>query len=265
MSTNAILYAIAVLGGLGIGFGLLLTLADKVFYVPVDERVVRVREAVAGANCGVCGYPGCDQFAEAVVRGEAPITGCTPGGGASASALAEIMGLDNVDVEPTVARVRCQGGDGIAKDSFQYQGFKTCRHAMSLSGGPKLCPTACVGLGDCERVCQFDAIRMVNGLSVIDPDKCTACGACITECPNSLIKLLPRAATVTVRCMNTQAPKPANLSCDHACIGCKRCEKACEYDAIHVTNFLAEIDVEKCTLCEACVAVCPKQSITVSK
>ena len=122
-----------------------------------------------------------------------------------------------------------------------------------------------MGMGDCERVCQFDAIRMANRLCVIDPDKCTACGACVTECPSNLIKLLPRAATVTVRCMNTQAPKPANLSCDHACIGCKRCEKACEFDAIHVNNFLAEIDVTKCTLCEACVSVCPKQSITVSK
>ena len=81
MSTTAILYGIAVLGGLGVVFGVILSFADKVFAVPVDERVALVRENVAGANCGACGYAGCDPFAEAVVRGEAPVNGCTPSPG----------------------------------------------------------------------------------------------------------------------------------------------------------------------------------------
>lgn len=264
MDTHAIMYAIAILGGMGISLGVLLSLADKVFHVQVDERVALVRENVAGVNCGACGYPGCDPFAEAVVRGEAPVTGCTPGGVKSATALAEIMKVSSGDIEPMVARIRCQGEDGISKDRFVYEGIKSCHHAVSLAGGPKMCPSACVGLGDCQRACQFDAISFVNNLCVIDPEKCTACGMCVAQCPNMLIKLLPRAATVTVRCMNTQAPKLANAACERACIACKRCEKACEYDAIHVTNFLAEIDVDKCTKCEACVPVCPKNCITIS-
>ncbi len=264
MNTSAILSAVAVLGGLGVAFGALLSLAAKIFHVPVDPRVELVRANVAGANCGVCGYPGCDPFSEAVVRGEAPVNGCTPGGAASAAKLAEIMGVNAEVEDPMVARIRCQGGDGVAKDKAQYQGHTSCHHAMQLAGGPKMCPTACVGLGDCFRVCKFDAISFENNLCVIDPEKCTACGACVPACPNHLIKLLPRAATVTVRCMNTQMPKPAMESCSRSCIGCKRCERACEYDAIHVNNFLAEIDVTKCTQCEACIAVCPNQCITLS-
>ncbi len=264
ININAILYAVAVLGGLGVVFGALLSLADKVFAVEVDERISLVRTAVAGANCGACGYPGCDAYAQAVVKGEAATTLCTPGGVTTAIALAEIMGVAGGDIEPMVARIRCQGGDGISKDRSKYQGYSSCRHAMSLAGGPKVCPSACVGLGDCFRACQFGAISFENNLCVIDPVKCTACGMCVPACPNSLIKLLPRAATVTVRCMNTMPPKPANDSCQFACIACKRCEKACEYDAIHVTNFLALIDTDKCTKCEACIAVCPKKCITLS-
>ncbi len=264
MNTTAIIAAIAVLGGLGIVFGALISVTDKVFAVQVDERVAKVRENVAGANCGACGYPGCDAFSEAVVKGEAPVTGCTPGGAKSAEALAGIMGVVSESMEPSVARIRCQGGCGISVDRYEYTGIKSCAHAASLAGGPKVCPSACYGLGDCQKVCQFDAISFENGLCVIDPEKCTACGMCVAQCPNSLIKLLPKAASVTVRCRNTQPPKVAMPVCTYSCIACKRCEKACEYDAIHVNNFLAEIDPAKCTRCEACVAVCPKKCITVS-
>lgn len=259
-----IVYAILVLGGLGIVFGVVLSFADKVFAVPVDEKVALIREAVAGANCGACGYPGCDGFAEAVAKGEAPITGCTPGGAKTLNALAEIMGMEAEAGDPLVARVLCQGSTGIAKERVNYDGYQSCALANQLAGGPKMCQYACMGLGDCKDACMFGAIEMVDTIAVINEEKCTACGMCVAACPRGIIKMWPRKATVTVRCQNEGSAKEARESCSKGCIACKRCEKACEFDAIHVNNGFAAIDPAKCTLCEACVAVCPCDCITVT-
>jgi formate hydrogenlyase subunit 6/NADH:ubiquinone oxidoreductase subunit I len=49
----------------------------------------------------------------------------------------------------------------------------------------------------------------------------------------------------------------ANKICAHACISCKRCEKACPAQAIAIPNNLAEIDYAKCVSCGKCVDVCP--------
>lgn len=105
----AILYAGLVLGGIGLVFGLILTFASKAFHVDVDERVQQVRACCAGANCGACGYAGCDGFAEAVVKGEAPVNGCKPAGAEGAKKIAAIMGVDaGASEERQVARVRCR-------------------------------------------------------------------------------------------------------------------------------------------------------------
>ena len=249
------------MGGLGVVFGLILTFASKKFAVPVDERFTLARDAMAGANCGACGYPGCDAYAHAVVKGEAPIDLCTPGGQKTLNELAKIMGQEAEETEPVVARVLCQGETGVVKPRYDYSGPQTCHTAVGLAGGPTMCQWGCVGLGDCVRVCRFDAMKIENGIVVIDEDKCTACGMCVKECPRSVIKLLPKKARVTVRCQNTAAPRDAKEACDKACISCKRCERACEYDAIHVNNFVALIDPVKCTLCGECVKVCPTKCI----
>lgn len=262
MNTTAILYAVAVLGGLGVLFGLILTFADKNFSVPVDERVAKVREAVAGANCGACGYAGCDAYSDAVVSGAASITACTPGGKKTADALAEIMGQSVGEIAPTVARLLCQGETGVVNERYDYDGMTSCHLATQLAGGPTACAWGCVGLGDCVKVCQFGAMSVENGIVVIDEEKCTACGMCVKECPRMLIKLLPRSAKVTVRCLNAASGKDARAACSKACIACKRCEKACNDDAIHVINNCAIIDPEKCTLCGECAKVCPTGSIT---
>ena len=259
--TNAILIAAAVLGGMGVLFGLILSFADKKFAVPVDERVMQVREALSGANCGACGYPGCDGYANAVVKGEAPINLCTPGGQKTLDALAEIMGQTAGQAAPSVARVLCQGENDVVKPRYEYRGLNSCHSAAGLAGGPTMCQWGCVGLGDCVRVCAFDAIKIENGTAHIDEEKCTACGMCVAECPRSVIKLLPKAAKITVRCKNAAPPKEAKETCEKACLGCKRCEKACQFDAIHVSNGVASIDPEKCTLCGECVKVCPTQCI----
>ena len=258
-----ILYAGILLGALGIIFGGVLSFASKKFHVEVDERVAQVRECLGGANCGACGYPGCDGFAAAVVAGEAPVNGCAPAGEKGAKAIGKIMGVDAGATEKLVARVLCQGENGIAKERYQYDGYQSCSTAAGLAGGPKDCRFACLGLGDCMDKCVFGAIHMENGIAHIDPEKCTACGACVKACPRSVIKLLPVSSKVIVRCRNSDTARAARAVCMDACIGCGRCKKECQYEAITVENGFARIDPDKCTRCGACAAVCPCKCITI--
>ena len=88
-----ILIAIALLGGLGLVFGLVLAAASKVFYVETDPRLDQLNECLPGANCGGCGYAGCSAYAEAVLNGEAPIGACASGGNDCAAAMSAIMGV----------------------------------------------------------------------------------------------------------------------------------------------------------------------------
>lgn len=262
MDWTTIVFALGVMGILGAAFGVVLSIADKKFAVEVDERVAAVREAVAGANCGACGYAGCDAFAEAVVRGEASACGCTPAGAKGAEAIARIMGSSECAVvEEKVARVFCQGFTGVAKERYAYEGLPSCAMAASMAGGPKECASACLGLGDCQRACAFDAIEMENGVAKIYVNKCVACGQCITACPRSIIHFTPKDDTVFVACQNHDTPKAARSACTNACISCGRCVKVCESDAITIVNNCAVIDQEKCTRCGACVPVCPDHSI----
>ena len=258
-----ILYAGLLLGALGIIFGGVLSFASKKFHVEVDERIGKVRECLGGANCGACGYPGCDGFAAAVVEGKAPINGCAPAGEKGLKAIAAIMGQDAGASEKMVARILCQGENGIAKERYAYDGYQSCATAAGLAGGPKDCRFACLGLGDCMDVCAFGAIKMENGIAHIDPDVCTACGNCVKVCPRGVIKLLPLSASVTVRCRNSDVARMARAVCMTACIACGRCKKECQYDAIVVEGGFARILPDKCTRCGACAAVCPCKCITI--
>ncbi len=256
-----ILYAIVALGGLGILFGLVLGLADKKFAVEVDERVSAVRAAVAGANCGACGYAGCDAYAEAVVRGDAKANACTPGGAKTVKAISEIMGVNAETLTPMVARVRCQGNCERVTMRYDYSGVPSCRAVSGISGGPNACEFGCVGFGECLSVCAFGAIQMIDGIAVIDDDKCTGCGMCVDVCPRTIIKMMPKDQTVVVMCRNEAIGRIARLQCKTACVACKRCEKACPTESIKVVKGVAIIDESTCTRCGACVPVCPMHSI----
>ncbi len=263
MNILAIVYAALALGALGVLFGGVLTFAGKKFAVAVDDRVQKVRECLAGANCGACGFAGCDAFAEAVVEGKAKVDGCPAGGAKTAKAVAAVMGQDAGSQTPKVARVICQGEYGVSRERYEYDGYHSCLMASKMVGGPKQCRYACVGLGDCVSVCRFGALEVKNGLAVVDPEKCTACGMCEKVCPRHVIQLKPKDASVLVRCQNSDTGRVAREGCTRACIGCKRCEKECKYDAIHVENGFAKIDVDKCTRCGECAKVCPCGCITI--
>ena len=151
-------------------------------------RIEEVSACLAGANCGGCGYAGCSDYAKAVVLDGVPCDKCAPGGPKAAAAIAKIMGGEASAVEKK-AVVQCQGSSEHCKPAYDYKGIQTCAAAAALYGGPKTCTFACIGLGDCTKVCKFDAIHIVDGVAKVDKDKCTGCGACANICPKQVIMI----------------------------------------------------------------------------
>ena len=259
-----VLWAIVILGALGLLFGVLLAIAGKIFAVEVDPKEAAVRAACAGANCGACGYPGCDGYAAAVARGEAPVNACVPGGAEATAKISEIMGVSADTAEPTVAFVRCSGTTGHKALKFQYQGINSCIAAVRLgggAGGPNACPAGCLGFGDCEAACPFDAMHVVDGVAKVDRSKCVGCMRCAEVCPKHLIVNLPASSTDIVACNSHDKGPQVTKSCDYGCIGCQKCKRECPADAIVIENFLAVIVPEKCVHCGHCADVCPRGCI----
>ncbi len=261
----SILNPMLVLGGLGLGFGVLLSIASNIFEVQVDPKISEVRHALPGANCGACGFPGCDGLANAIVAGKAPTNACSVGGNPVAELVAEIMGVAAQSVDKNVATVLCQGDCDKAKDKFVYSGIQDCRAATVLHSGQKSCSYGCVGCGTCFDVCEFDAIRMINGVAFIDKDKCTACMKCIEVCPKHIIELVPYDNEYVVKCMSKDTGKEVRQKCSIGCIGCQICVKNCPTDAFSFENNLARINYELCINCGICEEKCPTKSIFTSK
>lgn len=258
-----ILIAIGVLGCLGLVFGLVLAAASRVFHVETDPRLEQLNECLPGANCGGCGYPGCGGCAAAILAGDAPVTACAPAGAENAAAIAKIMGMEAPSGERQVAFVRCTGGIN-AKKRYDYVGVKDCISATKVAGGPLECQFGCFGFGSCVAACQFGAITIgETGAAIVDPEKCTNCGACMKACPRKLIVSVPaNPKKVHVTCANQEKGKAAMSVCAVSCIGCGLCEKECKKDAIHVVNGVAVVDYDKCVGCKLCTKVCPRDAIS---
>ena len=148
---------------------IVLVAAAKFMAVEEDPRIEEVSACLAGANCGGCGYAGCSDYAKAVVLDGVPCDKCAPGGPKAAAAIAKIMGGEASAVEKK-AVVQCQGSSEHCKPAYDYKGIQTCAAAAALYGGPKTCSFACIGLGDCTKVCKFDAIHIVDGVAKVDKD-----------------------------------------------------------------------------------------------
>ena len=255
-----ILIPVIIVAAIGLIAGIGLSLASKYLSDPPDEKFEAIREALPGANCGACGYNGCDDYANAVKEGIAEPSFCIPGGKDTASALSEILGI-KIDVEQKVAFVGCQGNCNNANLKYNYSGMQSCAAASALFGGQLECSFGCLGFGDCAKVCEENGITIVDGLAKINYAMCKACGKCITACPKKLISFTPVSPSLKVLCKNTDKGAKAMKVCKTSCIGCTKCVKNCEFDAIKVENFLAVIDPEKCTACGKCKEVCPRGCI----
>ncbi len=261
MQLSDVLIPVLIFAGLGLLFGAVLAIAAKIFEVKVDKRVPMVQECLPGANCGGCGYSGCGALAEAIVKGEANPSACTVGGAETAQKIGEIMGVEVEERVRMRAQVMCSGTAEFAKKKYIYEGAKDCISATKQAGGDKLCPNGCIGLGTCVESCPFEAISVVEGVAVVDYKKCEGCGVCTHACPKGIIKLIPYNSRHWVGCMSVEKGAVTRKQCDVGCISCKLCEKACEYDAIHVNGFVASIDYDKCVGCDKCIDKCPRHII----
>ncbi len=262
MDISSILLPVASIGGMGVLFGAGLGVAAIKLKVEQDERIPLVRDCLPGANCGGCGYAGCDALAEAIVGKKAPINACPVGGAAAAARIGDVLGIKAEVGARKVAFVKCNGNCDAAKDKFVYYGEKDCDLENGVSGGHKACAYGCLGDGNCVKACQFGAIDVVNGVAVVNSEKCVACGACIKACPKHLIELVPDDKKVRVSCSSHDMPKPSKDNCSNACMGCKLCEKNCPEKAVTVTDFLAKVDYDKCTMCGTCIQKCPTKAIS---
>lgn len=262
MSIMGIIIAAAVVGAVGLVIGVLLGVASEKFKVEVDEKEILVRNELPGNNCGGCGYPGCDGLAKAIAAGEAAVDACPVGGAPLGAKIAAIMGVEAGGAEKQVAFVKCKGTCDKTNMQYRYYGIDDCRKVSVVPGaGEKACAYGCMGYGTCVKACQFDAIHIVDGVAVVDKEKCVACGKCVAACPNHLIELVPYKAEHLVQCSSHDKGKDVKAKCENGCIGCTLCTKQCEVGAIHMENNLAVIDYSLCTNCGKCAAKCPAKVI----
>ncbi len=262
-----IVYTVASLSSLGLIAAAILYVFAQKFKVYEDPRIDEVQDILPAANCGGCGYAGCRNFAEALVKADSfDGLNCPPGGSEVMEQAAAILGREAVAADPLIAVVRCGGTPDKRPLTSLYDGVSNCKIANSLYTGESDCGYGCLGLGDCVASCQFDAMHMDNEsrMPVISDTNCVACGACVKACPRSIIEMRKKAKKdrkLFVSCVNRDKGAVAKKACSVACIGCSKCVKVCEYDAVKVENFLSYIDYTKCVFCRKCVTECPTNAI----
>lgn len=241
-------------------FAIALAYLGKKLAVSRDERIDQVRDCLSGANCGACGYAGCDGFATALVEGKAELSSCNATSKEKKEEIAEILGLTDTG-EATKVVVCCHGGQD-AKDKYDYVGYGDCRSMELLAGGRKQCAWGCLGTGSCVDACQHHAVTVKQkGYSEVSLSKCISCGRCISVCPKKIIKRIPASAIYYVACSNHQKGKEVRELCTKGCIACGICVKQCEVGAITIVDNLATIDYAKCINCGKCAAKCPQRCI----
>ncbi len=255
-----ILIPVITVTAIGLIVGLGLSLAAKFMAVPTDEREEKIRKCLPGANCGACGYSGCDGYAAAIAAGETTPDKCAPGGAATAEGLAEILGV-SIDATPKIAFIACGGTPENRSFKYDYTGPLSCSAASLVHAGPLVCEQGCIGFGDCMRACPFGAISLNDGRVTVCPDICMGCGKCKNACPKSLIHIIPKDSKIKINCSNTKKGAAVVKCCELSCIGCGLCKKSCPTGAIKLENNLAVIDTTLCSGCGKCKEACRRGAI----
>ena len=264
---STIIIAVIAMAFIGVIAAVILYYVAQKFKVIEDPKIDEIAEQLPGANCGGCGFAGCRNFAETIVKsGTMEGLNCPVGGNSLRSIIGGIMGVQVTETTPQVAVVRCNGNPANAPLKVKYDGPFTCQFVHGLFAGENGCPYGCLGLGDCVQACKFEAMYMdpVSGLPVIIEEKCVACGACVKACPRMIIEMRnkgPKGKRIFVSCVNREKGVFARKNCSVACIGCNKCVKICPHDAISLENNLAYINYDTCKLCRKCVPECPTDAI----
>ena len=264
---NPVICAIIVLVAVGVLAAVILFFVAQKFKVHEDQRIDLVTDALPAANCGGCGYAGCRNFAEAMVKAD-DISSffCPVGGNPTMTTIAQILGKTVEAKDPFVAVVRCNGSEEHRPRTSAYNGASSCAILHALYVGDTDCPYGCLGCGDCVASCKFDALAMnsATNLPVVNDDKCTACGACVKACPRNIIELrkkFKKDRKIFVSCVNKDKGGIAKKYCAVACTGCTKCFKICTYNAIKMENNLAYINYNVCKMCRKCSPECPTNAI----
>lgn len=256
--------SILTLFALGLVASIILAVASRVFYVKEDPRVEAIMEALPGANCGGCGFAGCEGYAVAVLNDpNIAANKCCAGGPEVSIAVGELTGKTVAEAEPLYALRRCDKQAGQVGARYEYQGLPSCAAASLMRGGTDCCAFSCIGYGDCVQACPFNAMRIVNGLVEVDQDKCTGCGTCVNVCPRGVLEMTPLRARVAVYCNTREKLRAVSDVCKVGCIKCLKCVKACPAKAVSMVDDRIEIDHLLCLsygpACqEACVSSCPR-------
>ena len=130
---SEILIPVGLVFAVGLIASIILAYASQVFYIQEDETYIKLRAELPGANCGGCGYAGCDDYAHALTDDPdgIPCTKCAVGGPSCAEKLAAILGKSADGMEKEVAFVMCNGTTNNAKKLYEYADIKTCKAALT--------------------------------------------------------------------------------------------------------------------------------------
>ena len=258
---NSLLIGTFVMGGLGLILSLILVVAYLKLNVPPNPLEEKIRKLLPGANCGGCGFPGCDAYAESLSKRESLPNLCPVGGQPLVDRLAKLLGQGVEEMKKMIAFSICKGGDNFCTRSFEYKGVNTCKAAHIVGGGGKDCVYGCLGYGDCEKACPFYAITMSdNRIPIVDSEKCTGCGICVEVCPRDVMQLIPYDKVVYLACRSLEKGLVVKNICKVGCFGCGICVRVCPYDALTMEDNIPVMDFEKCTDCGICYQKCPTNS-----
>ncbi len=258
-----ILKAFLTLGAIGLVFGAALSLAGKFFHVQENKRKAQIMSILPGADCGGCGYASCADYARALLAGDSDCARCPLAKAEGAHAIAELMGIHEIDFREMVAHIRCHGTHDFANRKYIYYGMNDCEAANRLLGGYMTCQYGCLGFGNCVKKCPEDAISIQNGVAVVDRNACNGCGICLSACPKNVIEMIPRDSHVLINCASKDKGTKTRVACNIGCIGCRNCQNNCPEGAVTVNGNISVIDYEKCVGCGICAENCPRNIIEI--